>query len=155
MGVSFQFFENYSFSFSHNCRSTVSFIDGAEHRSNAREKPQAFHNVSRSLPPGYICHRCNKPGHFISVCPTNGDPDFNRRVKRGGVGIPSSFLTRITEEGMSLLSFLSAIFICSNQFLEAMKSQGSLVMPDGSYYVITPMSYVSDRLLCPIFTNIS
>ncbi|KAL8158658.1 hypothetical protein V2J09_000195 [Rumex salicifolius] len=30
-------------------------------------------------PQGYVCHRCNEPGHFIQHCPTNGDPDYNIR----------------------------------------------------------------------------
>ncbi|MCD9642405.1 E3 ubiquitin-protein ligase rbbp6 [Datura stramonium] len=33
-------------------------------------------------PSGYVCHRCNGPGHFIQHCPTNGDPNYDiRRVK--------------------------------------------------------------------------
>ncbi|KAJ6813265.1 E3 ubiquitin ligase PQT3-like isoform X2 [Iris pallida] len=30
-------------------------------------------------PVGYICHRCNVPGHFIQHCPTNGDPSYDIR----------------------------------------------------------------------------
>lgn len=33
-------------------------------------------------PPGYVCHRCGQPGHFIQHCPTNGDPAYDiKRVK--------------------------------------------------------------------------
>ncbi|KAJ4975402.1 hypothetical protein NE237_000508 [Protea cynaroides] len=33
-------------------------------------------------PQGYVCHRCNVPGHFIQYCPTNGDPNYDfRKVK--------------------------------------------------------------------------
>lgn len=93
-------------------RSTVSFIDGAEqHRGQKENKPVPS---SRPLPPGYICHRCNKPGHYISACPTNGDPEYNNRhIKRGGVGIPLSFLTPITPEGISrLFGVISSAFFC-------------------------------------------
>ena len=38
-------------------------------------------------PLGYICHRCRKPGHFKSKCPTLHDPNFvpldNRRRTTG------------------------------------------------------------------------
>jgi hypothetical protein len=29
------------------------------------------------LPPGYVCHRCGIPGHYIKQCPTNGDDRYN------------------------------------------------------------------------------
>ncbi|XP_070021459.1 E3 ubiquitin ligase PARAQUAT TOLERANCE 3-like [Nicotiana sylvestris] len=33
-------------------------------------------------PRGYVCHRCNEPGHFIQHCPTNGDPNYDiKKVK--------------------------------------------------------------------------
>ncbi|KAM3291833.1 E3 ubiquitin ligase PQT3-like [Capsicum chacoense] len=33
-------------------------------------------------PSGYVCHRCNVPGHFIQHCPTNGDPNYGiKKVK--------------------------------------------------------------------------
>lgn len=34
---------------------------------------------------GYVCKRCNKPGHFIKFCPTNDDPKFN---PYSGKGVP-------------------------------------------------------------------
>ncbi|XP_055827182.1 E3 ubiquitin ligase PQT3-like [Solanum dulcamara] len=30
-------------------------------------------------PPGYVCHRCNVPGHYIQHCPTNGDPNYDMK----------------------------------------------------------------------------
>jgi hypothetical protein len=45
-------------------------------------------------PPGYVCHRCGIKGHWIQECPTNGDPDHDkRRVLKAPVGIPKSMLT--------------------------------------------------------------
>ena len=47
-------------------------------------------------PPNYVCFRCNKPGHFIQACPTNGDPKFDKAVKpKLPVGIPKSMLKRV------------------------------------------------------------
>ena len=38
-------------------------------------------------PPGYICHRCQQPGHFIRSCPTNGDPAFDGRRPKAAVAV--------------------------------------------------------------------
>ena len=47
----------------------------------------------KPLPPGYICHRCGKKGHWIQACPTNNDPDYDNRPKfKRTTGIPRSFL---------------------------------------------------------------
>jgi protein MPE1 len=47
-------------------------------------------------PTGYICYRCGEKGHWIQVCPTNDDPNFDNkpRVKRT-TGIPRSFLKTV------------------------------------------------------------
>ncbi|KAF2455223.1 DWNN domain-containing protein [Lineolata rhizophorae] len=47
-------------------------------------------------PPGYICFRCHQKGHWIQVCPTNDDPNFENRprIKRT-TGIPRSFLKTV------------------------------------------------------------
>ncbi|KAF1002110.1 hypothetical protein AG4045_002616, partial [Apium graveolens] len=60
-------------------------------------------------PPGYICHRCKVPGHFIQHCPTNGDPTFD--IKRTmassdgsyalpGGGTPSEGTSQKSIQGM-------------------------------------------------------
>lgn len=54
-------------------------------------------NVPDHEPPaGYICYRCGEKGHWIQVCPTNDDPNFDNkpRVKRT-TGIPRSFLKTV------------------------------------------------------------
>ncbi|KAI0161135.1 hypothetical protein GGR52DRAFT_161408 [Hypoxylon sp. FL1284] len=47
--------------------------------SNATQKTS---NVGASLqgapPPGYVCKRCNRPGHWLAECPTNLDPAFDQ-----------------------------------------------------------------------------
>ncbi|KAG9132029.1 hypothetical protein Leryth_017801 [Lithospermum erythrorhizon] len=43
-------------------------------------------------PPGYVCHRCNTPGHFIQNCPTNGDRNFDIKRAKPPTGIPKSML---------------------------------------------------------------
>lgn len=47
-------------------------------------------------PPGYVCYRCQKKGHWIQACPTNDDPDFKPvpRAKRT-TGIPRAFLKTV------------------------------------------------------------
>ena len=55
------------------------------------------HNVPDHPPPAdYVCHRCQKRGHWIMACPTNNDPNWVAlpRVKRT-TGIPRSHLKRV------------------------------------------------------------
>jgi protein MPE1 len=62
-------------------------------------------NVPDHEPPtGYICYRCGEKGHWIQVCPTNDDPNFDNkpRVKRT-TGIPRSFLKTV-EKPLALTS---------------------------------------------------
>lgn len=54
-------------------------------------------NVPDHEPPnGYVCYRCGQKGHWIQVCPTNDNPEFDNRprVKRT-TGIPRSFLKTV------------------------------------------------------------
>jgi len=80
----------------------------------------------RRPPPGYMCHRCGQPGHFIQYCPTNGDPAFNKFKK--STGIPKVFLQTVTEPGRSGAS------------------EGALMLPGGGLAVMKPNSAEFDRL---------
>jgi protein MPE1 len=74
----------------------------AQKESFAHAKPIHFKskkNISvpdHPPPPGYVCYRCQKKGHWIQACPTNDDPDFKpmTRAKRT-TGIPRSFLKTV------------------------------------------------------------
>ncbi|KAL9268639.1 E3 ubiquitin ligase PQT3-like-like protein [Drosera capensis] len=47
---------------------------------------------SKVPPKGYVCRRCNIPGHFIQHCPTNGNPDYDIIRVKPPTGIPKSML---------------------------------------------------------------
>ncbi|WMV20575.1 hypothetical protein MTR67_013960 [Solanum verrucosum] len=52
-------------------------------------------------PYGYVCHRCNVPGHYIQHCPTNGDHSYDmKKVKP----LPNSMLIAAGVEGLSSTS---------------------------------------------------
>ncbi|KAJ8554413.1 hypothetical protein K7X08_025091 [Anisodus acutangulus] len=58
---------------------------------------------------GYVCHRCNVPGHFIQHCPTNGFPNYDiKKLKLmatpsgGSVGVSKEI------EGLSSVSSSSS-----------------------------------------------
>jgi len=53
---------------------------------------------NRTPPSHYICNRCNKPGHFIRFCPTNGNSEFDPKRPKNATGIPRSFLQPIAAE---------------------------------------------------------
>ncbi|PHT53275.1 hypothetical protein CQW23_07737 [Capsicum baccatum] len=44
---------------------------------------------------GYLCHRCNVPGHYIQHCPTNGDPNYD--IKK--VKLPTKSMWMATPSG--------------------------------------------------------
>ncbi|XP_060202750.1 E3 ubiquitin ligase PARAQUAT TOLERANCE 3-like [Lycium barbarum] len=58
-----------------------------------RQSSNGYGFGCKKPPSGYVCHRCNVPGHYIQHCPTNGDPNHNiKRVKlmatpSGSVGV--------------------------------------------------------------------
>ncbi|RYO97963.1 hypothetical protein DL764_007224 [Monosporascus ibericus] len=59
-------------------------------------------NVPDHEPPvGYVCYRCGQKGHWIQVCPTNDNPEFDNRprVKRT-TGIPRSFLKTVDKSAL-------------------------------------------------------
>ncbi|PIA31749.1 hypothetical protein AQUCO_04900203v1 [Aquilegia coerulea] len=57
----------------------------------------------RKTPPqGYICHRCEVPGHFIQHCPTNGDPNYDKKRVKNPTGIPRSMLEANPEGAYAL-----------------------------------------------------
>ena len=59
-------------------------------------------------------------GHFISSCPTNGDPQYDFHKVKKPAGIPKCFLQAVT--GGS--------------------SKATLMMPGGGYAVMVPNEYV-------------
>jgi hypothetical protein len=47
-------------------------------------RPRFLQTASqRPPPPTYVCHRCQQTGHWINMCPTNGDTKFDfKRIKK-------------------------------------------------------------------------
>lgn len=76
----------------------------------------------RELPPGYICYRCGLGGHWIQNCPTNDDPNFDKKRIRRTTGIPRSMLEAVEKpiEGGGPLA------------------SGVMVTPDGGYVIARP-----------------
>ncbi|KAF2160532.1 hypothetical protein M409DRAFT_70297 [Zasmidium cellare ATCC 36951] len=71
---------------------------------NSSGKPVIRNNKAaavpdKPLPPGYMCHRCGKSGHWIQACPTNNDPNFDGKHKfKRTTGIPKSFHVAVDTE---------------------------------------------------------
>ncbi|XP_015068573.1 E3 ubiquitin ligase PARAQUAT TOLERANCE 3-like [Solanum pennellii] len=53
-------------------------------------------------PIGYVCHRCDVPGHYIQHCPTNGDPRYDR------VGVLKHNEAGVSSKGVEGLSSASS-----------------------------------------------
>ena len=56
-----------------------------QRQSHGAGTPQ--YNPNAKPPPGYVCHRCQQPGHFIRNCPTNGDPAFDGRRPKAAIAV--------------------------------------------------------------------
>ncbi|XP_015169980.1 uncharacterized RING finger protein P8B7.15c-like [Solanum tuberosum] len=57
----------------------------------------------KNPPPGYVCHRCKVPGHFIQHCPTNGDPNYDIKKLSASVAVLMAAFTKEVE-GLSCSS---------------------------------------------------
>ncbi|KAF2746850.1 DWNN-domain-containing protein [Sporormia fimetaria CBS 119925] len=70
--------------------------EGLSHSKPVFHKKKLVNVPAHDPPPGYVCYRCQKKGHWIQACPTNDDPDFKpvARAKRT-TGIPRSFLKTV------------------------------------------------------------
>ncbi|KAI2625775.1 DWNN-domain-containing protein [Hypoxylon sp. NC1633] len=88
-------------------------------------------NVPDHDPPnGYICYRCGQKGHWIQVCPTNDNPEFDNRprVKRT-TGIPRSFLKTVDK---------SALQQTGADGEEVKPPTGVMVNADGEFVIAEP-----------------
>ncbi|KAI0601400.1 DWNN domain-containing protein [Biscogniauxia sp. FL1348] len=88
-------------------------------------------NVPDHDPPnGYICYRCGQKGHWIQVCPTNDNPEYDNRprVKRT-TGIPRSFLKTVDK---------SALQQTNVDGEEVKPPTGVMVNADGEFVIAEP-----------------
>ncbi|CAE6214034.1 unnamed protein product [Arabidopsis arenosa] len=74
-----------------------------------RMNGRGFGMERKTPPPGYVCHRCNVPGHFIQHCPTNGDPNYDVKRVKPPTGIPKSMLMATPDGSYSLPSGAVAV----------------------------------------------
>jgi protein MPE1 len=79
---------------------------------------------------GYICYRCGEKGHWIQLCPTNDDPNFDNkpRVKRT-TGIPKSFLKTVEKP---------AALVNDGTTDDTKLPSGVMVNADGDFVVAEP-----------------
>lgn len=87
-------------------------------------------NVPDHDPPnGYICYRCGNKGHWIQLCPTNDDPEFDNRprVKRT-TGIPRSFLQKVDK----------SVVLAQTEGDESKRPSGIMVNAEGDFVIAEP-----------------
>lgn len=118
---------------------------GVNGRGFGRMYGHGFGGLGKKTPPeGYICHRCNVPGHFIQHCPTNGDPNYDMRRVRPPTGIPNSMLMPNPDGSYALPSGATAVLRPNDGSFE--KEIVGCVPPKRSWSV----SDLPPELLCPL-----
>ncbi|KAK1419048.1 hypothetical protein QVD17_28204 [Tagetes erecta] len=85
------------------------FGRGTSGRMGARGFGRGCGFEGKTPPPGYVCHRCKTPGHFIQHCATNGDPSFDIKRVKPPTGIPKSMLMATTDGSYALPSGAVAV----------------------------------------------
>ncbi|CAM6085388.1 unnamed protein product [Calypogeia fissa] len=105
-----------------------------------REYRQGFEN--KTPPPGYVCHRCGVAGHFIQHCPTNGDPDYNKKKIRPPTGIPRSMLD-VDPDGTYFLPTGEVAVMKPN---ESAFDREAAFLPSSSRQIVD----IPPELLCPL-----
>ncbi|KAI5185115.1 hypothetical protein NEHOM01_0620 [Nematocida homosporus] len=73
---------------------------GEEGRSSI-SVPSTF--SARIPPPNYICFRCGEKGHYIQMCPTNSNKQYDAMRVKKATGIPKTFLVPAEESTFSVL----------------------------------------------------
>lgn len=58
---------------------------------------------ARVPPPNYICFRCGEKGHYIHMCPTNRNKQYDSMRVKKATGIPKTFLVPVEETASSVL----------------------------------------------------
>ena len=83
-----------------------------------------------SVPPkGYRCVRCSVEGHYVQNCPTNGNPEFDRKRKYMK-GVPLDRIDSSTQGGRLVAQ--DAVFARQMWFLRG----GDIAIPDASAFTI-------------------
>ncbi|KIW02956.1 uncharacterized protein PV09_05620 [Verruconis gallopava] len=78
-------------------------------------------------PPKYVCHRCGQPGHWIQMCPTNSDPNFESKPKiKRTTGIPRSFMKKLDKP------------LGEGEIEEGLQGGTIMLDADGNHVIVNP-----------------
>ncbi|KAJ3320197.1 hypothetical protein HDV06_005441 [Boothiomyces sp. JEL0866] len=71
-------------------------MGGGTGAGRGKMNPMMYMEVQKPPPPGYTCYRCGEKGHYINVCPTIGDANYDNKPKiKRATGIPNTFLQTV------------------------------------------------------------
>ncbi|KAI5172621.1 protein MPE1 [Nematocida sp. LUAm3] len=94
-------------------------------------------------PPSYVCFRCGEKGHYIQMCPTNSNKQFDGMRVRKATGIPKTFLVPAEDAASSVL--LNE----EGKFVRAQPQKGNF-----SKYFGEEKRKVPENLKCPVCSNL-
>jgi protein MPE1 len=95
--------------------------ESLSHAKPVYHKKKQVNVPAHDPPPGYVCYRCQKKGHWIQACPTNDDPDFKpvARAKRT-TGIPRSFLKTVEKPEGDLEDARGVMLNADGEYVQVM-----------------------------------
>eukprot|EP00656_Telonema_subtile_P002942 TRINITY_DN11355_c0_g1_i2.p1 TRINITY_DN11355_c0_g1~~TRINITY_DN11355_c0_g1_i2.p1 ORF type:complete len:381 (-),score=68.91 TRINITY_DN11355_c0_g1_i2:37-1179(-) len=96
-------------------------------------------------PPGYICHRCYKTGHYKTDCPTIGDASYD--ACRLHVGVPTNRLRAMTAERSEQV--LGRQINSKGEFVEVTGDDLEFSKQLGLEAKDVPADAVPDKYKCP------
>ncbi|XP_024539207.1 E3 ubiquitin ligase PQT3-like isoform X1 [Selaginella moellendorffii] len=103
------------------------FVGGRGRGGGGRGMGRGTGFMRKTPPDGYVCHRCNEPGHYIQHCPTNKDPSYNIKRVKLPTGIPRTMLVA--------------------------NPDGSYAMPNGEIAVLRPNEELFEKEVVSLTSN--
>ncbi|KAI5067480.1 hypothetical protein GOP47_0018008 [Adiantum capillus-veneris] len=100
-------------------------------------------------PPGYVCHRCHVPGHLIHLCPTHGDPTFDRAAALKRSRPPA----RLPDEQAFLTELANVIPTTSTTPTLSAQDHSSISAPRDRHAVVDETS-LPPELRCPLCQHV-
>lgn len=101
---------------------------------------QGIHGA-KTPPSSYICFRCGQKGHFIQMCPTNSNKQYDAMRIKKATGIPKTFLVPVEET--------SPMSVLLNEEGKFVRAQPQIKEFSKRFKAVKDRSKTPDEFICP------